>query len=107
MLDEVGSNALKVVTGRRQYFFTPANCRRCAKVLPKAFELLGKDIVLAHAKDLDHDGEAGHRAAGEGLLDYEFYMAEFEARRISTGRSCCMAWERRFLGVLSLLKKQT
>src|SRR4029078_12926162 len=44
------------------------------EILSEAFELLGKDIVLAHAKDLDHDGEAGHRPAGEGLLDYDFYI---------------------------------
>jgi hypothetical protein len=28
------------------------------KVLDEAFELLGSDIALAHAKDLDKDGEA-------------------------------------------------
>ena len=39
-------------------------------MLDEAFALLGRDIVLAHAKDLDHDGEAGHLPAGKGLLDY-------------------------------------
>jgi sugar phosphate isomerase/epimerase len=43
-------------------------------VLDEAFELLGPDIVLAHAKDLDQDGEAGHVAAGRGRLDYPYYM---------------------------------
>jgi sugar phosphate isomerase/epimerase len=31
--------------------------------------------VLAHAKDLSRDGEAGHDAAGTGLLDYDRYVA--------------------------------
>jgi sugar phosphate isomerase/epimerase len=44
------------------------------EILEEAFALVGKDIVLAHAKDLDRDGEAGHRVAGQGLLDYDLYM---------------------------------
>jgi sugar phosphate isomerase/epimerase len=35
---------------------------------------LGDDIVLAHAKDLTHDGEAGQVAAGRGRLDYDLYI---------------------------------
>ena len=31
--------------------------------------------MLCHAKDLDHDGEAGHKAAGQGVLDYDRYLA--------------------------------
>lgn len=37
--------------------------------------LIGKDVVLAHAKDLDHDGDAGHLAAGKGKLDYDRYVS--------------------------------
>jgi sugar phosphate isomerase/epimerase len=37
--------------------------------------LIGKDIALAHAKDLDHDGDAGHVAAGRGRLDYDRYLS--------------------------------
>ena len=32
----------------------------------EAFELLGRDIVLAHAKDLNRDGDAGDVPAGCG-----------------------------------------
>ena len=45
-----------------------------AEVLDEAFDLLGPDIEMAHAKDLVRDGEAGHVAAGTGLLDYERYL---------------------------------
>ena len=45
------------------------------EMLDEAFELVGADIVLGHAKDLDHDGEAGHLAAGAGVLDYRYYLA--------------------------------
>jgi sugar phosphate isomerase/epimerase len=45
------------------------------EMLDEAFALVGKDIVLAHAKDLDHDGDAGHKAAGQGKLDYDRYLS--------------------------------
>ena len=44
------------------------------EILEEAFELLEDDIALAHAKDLDRDGQAGHLAAGTGLLDYDQYI---------------------------------
>jgi sugar phosphate isomerase/epimerase len=45
------------------------------EILDEAFALIGKDVVLAHAKDLDHDGDAGHMPAGQGKLDYDRYVA--------------------------------
>jgi sugar phosphate isomerase/epimerase len=45
------------------------------EILDEAFALLGDDIALAHAKDIDRDGEAGHLAAGKGLLDYQHYLS--------------------------------
>ena len=45
------------------------------EILDEAFSLIGKDVVLAHAKDLDHDGDAGHLPAGQGKLDYDHYIA--------------------------------
>lgn len=44
-------------------------------ILEEAVDLLGPDIVLAHAKDLSCDGEAGQEAAGTGLLDYPLYLS--------------------------------
>ena len=31
--------------------------------------------AIAHGKDLDHGGDAGHLAAGTGKLDYARYVA--------------------------------
>jgi sugar phosphate isomerase/epimerase len=45
------------------------------QILDDAFALVGHDIVLAHAKDLSHDGDAGHEAAGHGRLDYDRYIS--------------------------------
>ena len=73
LLDEVGSPALKVVIDPANLFHE-GELSRMGEVLDEAFDLLGKDVVLAHAKDLSRDGEAGSEAAGTGLLDYDRYV---------------------------------
>ncbi|MBM3726997.1 MAG: sugar phosphate isomerase/epimerase [Acidobacteria bacterium] len=73
ILDEVGSPYLKVTLDAAN-LFPAGTLPRMTEILQEAFSLVGKDIVLAHAKDLDHDGDAGHKAAGEGLLDYSLYL---------------------------------
>lgn len=78
LLDEVGSSRLKVVMDGANIFHK-GELPRMREILDEAFELLGSDIVLAHAKDLTHDGEAGNEAAGKGLLDYDHYIALLKA----------------------------
>ncbi len=73
LLDEIGSPHLKVTIDPANVFHT-GELPRMKEILEEAFALLGKDIVLAHAKDLDRDGAAGHLAAGQGVLDYDLYM---------------------------------
>ncbi len=73
LLDEIGSPRLKVVMDGAN-LFRAGDLARMRDVLDEAFALLGKDIALAHAKDLTHDGEAGHAAAGTGRLDYDHYL---------------------------------
>jgi sugar phosphate isomerase/epimerase len=73
LLDQVGSPQLKIVMDGAN-IFQRGQLPNMRKVLDEAFDLLGSDIALAHAKDLDKDGEAGHVAAGRGRLDYGYYM---------------------------------
>jgi sugar phosphate isomerase/epimerase len=73
LLDEIRSPQLKIVMDGAN-IFQRGQLPNMRKVLDEAFELLGSDIVLAHAKDLDKDGEAGHLAAGRGRLDYPYYL---------------------------------
>lgn len=73
LLDEVRSPKLKIVMDGAN-IFQQGQLLRMHEVLDRAFDLLGSDIVLAHAKDLERDGEAGHVAAGRGRLDYPHYM---------------------------------
>ena len=74
LLDEIGSPFLKVTFDAANLFHA-GELPRMKEILDEAFDLVGKDVVLAHAKDLDHDGDAGHKAAGQGKLDYDRYVA--------------------------------
>jgi sugar phosphate isomerase/epimerase len=74
LLDEIASPRLKVVMDGANIFHL-GELPRMREILVEAFDLLGDDIVLAHAKDLDHDGDAGHLPAGHGLLDYGLYLS--------------------------------
>jgi sugar phosphate isomerase/epimerase len=74
LMDEIGSPHLKVTMDAANIFHA-GDLARMSEVLDQAFALIGKDIVLAHAKDLSRDGEAGHEAAGRGKLDYDRYLS--------------------------------
>jgi len=77
LIDEMQSPHLKVVMDGANIFHK-GELPRMREILDEAFALLGEDIALAHAKDLDRDGQAGHLAAGTGLLDYEQYLGLFK-----------------------------
>jgi sugar phosphate isomerase/epimerase len=77
LLDEIGSPNLKVVIDGANVFHE-GELARMSEILDEAFDLLGSDIALAHAKDLDRDGAAGKLAAGTGLLDYGQYARLLE-----------------------------
>ncbi len=73
LLDTMRSDRLTIVMDGANVF--PAGTiHRQREILEEAFQLLGDRIALAHAKDLSRDGEAGHEAAGAGLLDYDYYL---------------------------------
>jgi sugar phosphate isomerase/epimerase len=74
LLDEMGSPNLKVTMDGANIYHA-GELPRQREILDEAFALLGDDIALAHAKDIDRDGEAGHLAAGKGLLDYPHYLS--------------------------------
>ena len=73
LLAEIASPRLKVI-------FDPANIfpkgglNHMHQLMTEAAHLLAADIVLAHAKDILEDGQAGDVAAGKGKLDYRHYL---------------------------------
>jgi sugar phosphate isomerase/epimerase len=74
LIDEVGSKNIQVVMDGANIFHA-GELPKMNDILKEAFDLLGSDIALAHAKDLDHDGDAGHLPAGHGKLDYPLYLS--------------------------------
>lgn len=75
LLDEMRSPRLKVVMDAANLFDADDPARRLSRseeILYEAFELLGGDIVIAHAKDVRTSG--GFAAAGKGALDYDLYL---------------------------------
>ncbi len=73
LLDEIQSPRLHAVIDGANLFHA-GELSRMHAILDEAFDLLGDAVALAHAKDLSSDGEAGHEAAGTGVLDYTHYL---------------------------------
>lgn len=73
-LDAFPNGRLKIIMDGANLFL-PEQINRQKDILTEAFELLGRDIVLAHAKDLATDEGLAFVAAGQGVLDYETYLA--------------------------------
>jgi len=74
LINQIQSENLKVIMDPANIFHK-GELARMSEMIDEAFVLLGKHIAIAHAKDLDVDGEAGHKAAGKGLLDYKQYIS--------------------------------
>lgn len=73
LLNEIGSPRLKIVFDGAN-LIDSGDPARIREILAEAIELLGSDIVIAHAKDVRWEGEPRFVPAGEGVLDYPFYL---------------------------------
>jgi sugar phosphate isomerase/epimerase len=73
LLDEMKSPRLKIIMDAANLFH-PGDLPRQREILESAFELLGGDLVLAHAKELASDGHSAGLAVGSGVLDWELYI---------------------------------
>jgi sugar phosphate isomerase/epimerase len=80
LLGTINSPRLKVVMDAANLFHY-GELERQRDVIRNAFALLGRDIVLAHAKDITKDGEAGHEPAGKGRLDYVYYLSQLASHQ--------------------------
>lgn len=77
LLDEFDSPRLGIIMDGAN-LFKAGMLPQMDDVLDEAFDLLGGDVIIAHAKDLSHDGDAGHEAAGTGVLNYDLYLMLLE-----------------------------
>jgi sugar phosphate isomerase/epimerase len=70
ILDEFHDDHLRIIFDAANLLtLSTVECQR--SVLAEAFDLLGPDIAVFHAKDLAVEGDV---AAGRGLLDYRLYF---------------------------------
>lgn len=74
LLDEMKSPRLKVIMDAANLFH-PGDLPRMNEILDEAFDLIGGEIALAHAKELGRDGQAGGLALGTGALDWDRYIS--------------------------------
>lgn len=75
-LDEIGSHWLKIIMDCANLF--PAGTAKVENVRPtiqKAFDHLGKDLILAHGKDVCASDSVRFTAPGQGIVDYDFYFS--------------------------------
>lgn len=72
-LDKIGSPNIKIIMDGANIFLADqvANMKN---VLKEAFDILGKDIVSAHAKDFYYDKDIEFVVAGQGILDFDYYL---------------------------------
>jgi sugar phosphate isomerase/epimerase len=74
LLDELRSPRLKIIIDPAN-IFQVEDLPHQRPILDAAFDLLGPDIVLAHAKDVRVvNGTVHHVTAGTGVLDYQHYL---------------------------------
>jgi sugar phosphate isomerase/epimerase len=75
LMEEMRSERLKIIIDPANLFLA-ATRFRMPDALEEFFDLLGGDIVQAHAKDvIFENGDVVHVAAGTGALDYPAYLA--------------------------------
>lgn len=73
LFDELHSSRVKIVLDPAN-LVRPGDADRMRDIMDEAFQLLGTEIVMAHAKELGRDGETGGVAPGNGILDWNHYF---------------------------------
>ena len=69
LLDQMRSPSLKIIFDAANLFW-PDRLENMDQTLQQAVELLGPDIIMAHAKDITGDETKKNQAAGTGKLDW-------------------------------------
>ncbi len=73
LLDELHSSRVKIVIDPANLFH-PGPVEHMRGTIQEAFQLVGTDIVMAHAKELAADGTTGNVVPGKGVLDWDYYF---------------------------------
>lgn len=75
LMDDVGSDNLKMIIDCANLFHRgKAHKENVRPTLKHAFECFGKDIVMAHGKDISDSDGIDYCPTGEGIIDYPYFM---------------------------------
>ena len=75
LLDACGSDSLKIIMDCANLFHAGrAHPRFVRETIEEAFALLGSDIALAHGKDIRESAGIDFCPAGEGIVDFPFFL---------------------------------
>lgn len=87
LLDELRSPRLKIILdpanlpARRQDVgasMSSPGRTPLRDAIDEAFQLLGGDIAMAHAKEVAPDGSMGHVAPGQGVMEWDCYLEHLQ-----------------------------
>lgn len=78
LMDAVKSPRVKVLIDAAN-LLNRSNLHEQDRVLKEAFDLVGEDIVVAHAKEFSADGRLGGVALGRGAVNFRLYLSLLKA----------------------------
>ena len=105
LLDELRSPRLRIILDAANLFH-PGQLPRVKQILDEAFDLLGGEIILAHAKELGRDGQPGGLPPGAGALDWGHYLARLRQAGFDGPLILHGFEERDTAGSVSFLRKE-
>ncbi|MCL1858651.1 MAG: sugar phosphate isomerase/epimerase [Oscillospiraceae bacterium] len=74
-IDEIGSENLKMIMDCANLFHAgEAKKENVSRIINHAFDIFGKDIILAHGKDIAESDGVKFCPTGEGIVDYKQFI---------------------------------
>jgi len=80
LIDLMQSDRIKIIMDCANLFH-PGDAKKenVRKVIGGAFDLLGEHIVIAHGKDIRESDRIEFTYAGQGIIDFEYFIQRLEA----------------------------
>lgn len=75
IMDQIGYKRLKMIIDCANLFHVgSAHRENVTPIIQHAFECFGKDIILAHGKDIAESDGIDFAPVGEGIIDYDLFL---------------------------------
>lgn len=86
LMDAFDSPWLKVILdGANLFHRNSAYPENVKPTLKHAFDIIGRDIILAHGKDIAQSAEIKFAAPGKGIIDFDYFLQLFKAYDYKAG----------------------